>query len=74
MKLTEIHEIFITQKEALNAQELGIERELLPNLPDIKSHALVISGIRRCGKSTLLHQLINKLNRDFFYFNFDDFF
>jgi uncharacterized protein len=33
---------------------------------------VLISGIRRCGKSTLL-QLINKeLKKDFLYFNFDD--
>jgi len=73
MKLAEIQEICITQKKALSELQLGTERSLLSNLPDIKSHALAICGIRRCGKSTLLHQFINKLNRDFFYLNFDDF-
>ncbi|MHB8560372.1 MAG: ATP-binding protein, partial [Thermoplasmataceae archaeon] len=35
--------------------------------------ALVIKGIRRCGKSTLLKQLIlGKGSLSFFYFNFDD--
>jgi len=47
MKLTEINEIYATQKNALNGLELGIERQLLSDLPDIKSHALVISGIHR---------------------------
>lgn len=35
--------------------------------------ALVVKGLRRCGKSTLLKQLIKaKFDDDFFYFNFDD--
>ncbi len=35
--------------------------------------AFVIKGVRRCGKSTLLKQLIKvKFKDNFFYFNFDD--
>ncbi len=35
--------------------------------------AFIIKGIRRCGKSTMLKQIINSRYRDsFFYFNFDD--
>ncbi|MEK6972931.1 MAG: ATP-binding protein [archaeon] len=35
--------------------------------------AFVVKGVRRCGKSTLLKQLIKaKFENDFFYFNFDD--
>ena len=35
--------------------------------------AFVVKGVRRCGKSTLLKQLIKaKFGEDFFYFNFDD--
>jgi predicted AAA+ superfamily ATPase len=44
----------------------------LPELPDIQSHALVVSGIRRCGKSTILRQFVKKLKRSYFYLNFDD--
>ena len=37
------------------------------------SSALVIKGARRCGKSTLLKQIIrDKFQDDFFYFSFDD--
>ena len=72
MKLSDLGDISDSQKVALNNQEQGIERHLLQNLPDIKSHALVVSGIRRCGKSTLLRQFVNKLGRPYFYFNFDD--
>jgi len=72
MKLSDIAEAAKTQKAALDKQDSGLERFLLPNLPDIQSHALVVSGIRRCGKSTLLRQFVKKLRRDYFYLNFDD--
>ena len=72
MKLSEIREICTSQKAALNEQDQGLKRFLLPHLPDIKTHALVISGIRRCGKSTLLRQFVKKIGRDFIYLNFDD--
>ena len=72
MKLSEISETYINQKMSLNEQNSGLKRTLLRKLPDIKTHALVVSGIRRCGKSTLLHQFTKKLGQDFFYLNFDD--
>ncbi len=36
------------------------------------THALVFSGIRRCGKSVLLHQFIRNEIEEVFYFNFAD--
>jgi predicted AAA+ superfamily ATPase len=72
MKLSEMQEVAETQNAALEVRDFGYERDLLPKLPDIKSHALIVSGIRRCGKSTLLHQFVKKRGRPFFYFNFDD--
>jgi predicted AAA+ superfamily ATPase len=72
MKLSDIQNIAASQKLALESQELGLGRQLLPELPDIQSHALVISGIRRCGKSTLLRQFVRNLGRPWFYLNFDD--
>ena len=74
MKLSEVREVGVTQKQVLEKQyqEQGLARHVLPQLPDIKSHALVVCGIRRCGKSTLLWQFVKKLARDFFYLNFDD--
>lgn len=36
------------------------------------SEILIITGIRRCGKSVLLQQLRNKLSEQDFFFNFDD--
>jgi len=72
MTINEIDEITKSQRNSLESRNLGTERQLLPLLPDINSHALIVSGIRRCGKSTLLHQFVEKINKPFFYLNFDD--
>lgn len=66
-----LREIVRSQRKNLEGAEDGIVRESLNEI-DIKSpFALVISGIRRCGKSTLLLQLIKK-EGNFYYFNFED--
>ncbi|MDR2471202.1 MAG: AAA family ATPase, partial [Treponema sp.] len=72
MVFSDIRETGEEQKAALDCRDSGLPRALLGELPDQQSHALVVSGIRRCGKSTLLHQFVKKLGRDFFYYNFDD--
>jgi len=72
MKLSAIKDISAAQKSALELQDSGLERRILPELPDIRSHALVVNGVRRCGKSTLLRQFVRRLKRPYFYMNFDD--
>lgn len=72
MKLSELRGIAENQRDALDAGPLGLERDRLSALPDIRTHALVVSGIRRCGKSTLLHQFVRRLDEAFFYLNFED--
>jgi len=72
MKLSELRDIAASQKRQVEALDTGLERESLSALPDIDTHALIVSGIRRCGKSTLLHQFTRKLGKPYFYFNFDD--
>ncbi len=72
MKYSEIQAVVKEQKDILYSFELGITRELLNLLPVVHTHALVVSGIRRCGKSVLLHQYIRNEIDDVFYFNFAD--
>ena len=72
MNLSEIQDIAAGQKLDVENHGTELKRQLLPELPDIQSHALVVSGIRRCGKSTLLRQFVRKLKRPCFYLNFDD--
>jgi len=72
MKYSEIQAVAGEQKETLFSFELGTIRELLELLPVTSTHALVVSGIRRCGKSVLLHQFIRNDIDEVFYFNFAD--
>ena len=39
-----------SQKEELKEKEMGVKRELLPKIDFSVSHALILTGIRRCGK------------------------
>ncbi|HEC41354.1 MAG TPA: ATP-binding protein [Bacteroides sp.] len=72
MKYSELQAVAEEQKNILFSFELGTIRELLQFLPITNSHALVVSGIRRCGKSVLLHQFIRNEIDDVFYFSFTD--
>jgi len=67
-----LSEIIKQQKIALEKKDVGMIRERLGTLPAIENYAVIISGIRRCGKSTLLHQLIAEKYPDALYINFDD--
>jgi len=58
MKYSDLLETSQNQKTVLSRQDIGLPRNLLNELPETHSHALVISGIRRCGKSTLLRQFV----------------
>lgn len=76
MKYQDIKLILKEQREEFLAKETGttrkklfeIERYLKNNL------AVVISGLRRVGKSTLLRQIAKEYfhDKDFFYINFED--
>ena len=59
------------QRSELESYEYGTERDDLGRIPMELPFAVIISGIRRSGKSTLLHQLLRKLP-DFYYLNFED--
>ena len=72
MKQSDLQAVVNEQAESFRTFDLGISRELLPLLPVSTSHALVVSGIRRCGKSVLLHQFVRNEIEDVFYFNFAD--
>ncbi len=66
-----LREVVLSQKEAFDDLELGVEREIVSGISIELQHALVISGIRRCGKSTLMHQLSKRI-KSFNYLNFED--
>ncbi|MBI2451589.1 ATP-binding protein [Candidatus Pacearchaeota archaeon] len=66
-----LRKIVRSQKEELVLFEEGIERERLREIDLNIPFAIVLSGIRRSGKSTLLKQLMKKI-KNFYYFNFED--
>jgi len=72
MKYSDIQAVVDEQSSTFRSFDLGISRESLPMLPVTTTHALVVSGIRRCGKSVLLHQFVRNEIEEVFYFNFAD--
>ncbi len=71
MKLTELKDVIEMQMDALSSN-LGMPRTLTPTIEhQIEGFATVISGIRRCGKSTIMAQVINKTPEPNIYLNFD---
>jgi predicted AAA+ superfamily ATPase len=52
--------------------DLGVVRDSLEKIILRIEFITIITGIRRSGKSTLMHQLIHQLDQDFAYFHFED--
>jgi len=62
----DLRQIVLQQKEILEARERTIQRSP-PEMPDLKTRqTLIITGVRRCGKSTLMRQMIRRLGRCYF--------
>src|SRR3989338_7882453 len=59
----------ISQREELDLANTGIKRE--GEIDENASPVLIISGIRRSGKSTLMKQVIGR-HKSANYFNFED--
>ena len=66
-----LREVILSQRKELESYDSGVERQILKYIDLSIQYATVISGIRRCGKSTFLHQLLQKLT-NFYYLNFED--
>ena len=60
-----------SQSKDIISKETGIKREKLKEIDLKLNYAIIISGIRRCGKSTLLRQVIDNVKIPS-YFNFED--
>lgn len=71
MEQSKLQEIIIDQNNIFKKKDEGLGRNI-SNKNFIESNRIiVISGVRRSGKSTLLKQISLKL-KNFFYINFDD--
>src|SRR3990167_2647527 len=73
---SEIRTLLIEQQKELLRKDLGVERVRLAEITLYKDtpFTVVISGLRRAGKSTLLAQLAHKFypDNEYFYVNFED--
>jgi len=66
-----LREIIISQRNFLENSEQGILREKIREIKIEDSFALIITGVRRCGKSTLLNQLL-RMEKKGYYLNLED--
>jgi predicted AAA+ superfamily ATPase len=70
-----LKEIMFGQKDVFNNKKQLIYRDIEMEKYITTSQVVIISGIRRCGKSSLLFLIKEKMNLkepDYCYFNFDD--
>ena len=75
MSKDQIKAMLLEQQQAFWQRETGIERRRLGEIEHAMPlpHAVVISGLRRVGKSTLLAQFAHRLGEErFYYVNFED--
>lgn len=68
----EIAVVIDAQRETFLMQDSGFIRDALVEIPIADSFVTIITGIRRCGKSTLLLQLLRRDYQNAIYLNFDD--
>lgn len=59
------------QRKAEERRATGLDRSVEVSEAILSSHALVITGVRRCGKSTLMTQRIRRDDCQWFYMKFD---
>ncbi len=69
---SEIEEVVASQWQNIVSRDLGLDRQTHKDLPASQSHALIITGIRRSGKSTLMYQMIRDSKENCFFLNLDD--
>ena len=67
-----LKQIILEQQDVLQAQNKRYVQRYIADEWLTTTEILIISGIRRCGKSVLVQQIRDRLEEKDFYFNFDD--
>jgi len=71
-----LKEVVLEKWQEMQGLDEGVPRLVLADIGSHRrlSHAVVVSGMRRAGKSTLLAQVARKYYKvkDYYYFNFED--
>ena len=66
-----IEQVITSQRERLSKAGSTLPRAV-KGFDNLTSHAFIVTGVRRCGKSTLLQQINNTLAQPSVYINFED--
>ena len=70
---SQLEQIVNKQFEWINSTAKGVLREQVESVHATSGFASIITGIRRCGKSTLMKQVMGRYKKgDTLYLNFDD--
>ena len=72
LRQEEIAEVIDSQQEYFLKKDSGLIRDSLSKIPVLENYATIITGLRRCGKSTLLLQLMKHRFQKSLYLNFED--
>ena len=66
-----IEQVVKSQRERLKKTGRGMRRQI-SGFEKLSTHAFIVSGVRRCGKSTVLQQIDAASNESSIYLNFED--
>jgi predicted AAA+ superfamily ATPase len=69
---SEIEQAYLAQQEIIKSKVTFVPRAYISKITSKGKHIEVLSGIRRCGKSTLMKLLMQKIKKPIAYFNFED--
>jgi len=72
MEKEKLRQVLYDQQEIFNQMNDFIEREFFLDEYMKGNEVIIITGIRRCGKSSLLRVISKKIKEKFIYINFDD--
>jgi predicted AAA+ superfamily ATPase len=67
-----IASVIDAQKVDIDRMPAGLSREILKDVPVIENFCSIITGIRRCGKSTLMMQILRKKKGKSLFLKFTD--
>ena len=69
---SEIEQAYLSQQEITRSKVAFVPRTYINKISGKGKHIEVLSGIRRCGKSTLMKLLMQQIKKPIAYFNFED--
>jgi predicted AAA+ superfamily ATPase len=69
---SQLEEIIESQNSIIKGKNTGTKRELFDKITEVEGFASIITGIRRCGKSTLMLQILDGQDSNSLFLNFED--